>query len=223
LLGEQTKDRVGTKIFVQNGAAMARGENLGTLGLFLLALAFVGTASGVACVGHLSSENIRVEIFAAAVGAALNVGVVGGVARWHQRRAHSREEKVATLRELEAIRQKVRDANFLMTAHKSAKTWTEQTRELVMLVPRITDLQETAVPNDPAPAKPSALARARDALRSIKKEYLESHDDVAKLGTHWDAILEAVPRSKELIVEERSQLLDALDESIDSLKQHLRR
>ena len=148
MLGEQTKDRVGTKIFVQNGAAMARGENLGTLGLFLLALAFVGTASGVACVGHLSSENIRVEIFAAAVGAALNVGVVGGVARWHQRRAHSREEKVATLRELEAIRQKVRDANFLMTA-----VWSEAVE------------QADAIPTDRAMMETFAnLVHASDAI-----------------------------------------------------------
>jgi hypothetical protein len=202
---------------------MAEGENLGTLGLILLGLVFVGTASGVAYVGHLSSEKILEETFAAAAEAALSVVVVGVVARWYQWRAHSREEKVATLRELEAIRQKVRDANFLMTAHKSAKTWTEQTRELVRLVPRIADLQETVVPNDPASAKQSALTRASTALRSIKDEYLERHDEVAKLGTQWDAILAAVPRSKELIVEERSQLLDALDESIGFLKQHLRR
>jgi hypothetical protein len=202
---------------------MAEGENVGALGLILLGLAFVGTASGVAYFGRLTSETILEETFAAAAEAALGVVVVGVVVRWYQRRARVREEQMAMLRELSMIRQKIRDANFLMSAHKSAKTWTEQTRELVMLIPRIIDLQETTISNSRTQAKHSALDRAKADLLSLKDEYLEKHDDVARLSTQWDAILAVVPRSRELVGTDRSHLLDALDESIGSLKQELRR
>jgi hypothetical protein len=196
---------------------MAEGENLGAFGLFFLGLAFVGTAAVTAHFGHLASKEIHQEIFAAAAESALGVFVVGVVVRWYLWRASLREEKTAMLRELSKIREKVRNARFLMTAHKSARTWTEQTRELVMLVPRITDLQEAAVPNG------SALGRAKVHLESLKDEYWEKHDNVATLGTQWDKIRDTVPSSTELVMSNESPLLKALDESIGWLKNELRR
>ena len=140
---------------------MAEGENVGAIGLILLGLVFIGIAAGTAHFGHLESKEILQEIFAAAAESVLGVVLVGVVVHWYLWRARLREEKTAMLRELSWIREKVRDAGFLMTTHKSARTWTEQTRELVMLVPRITDLHDSAV------SIGSALASAKKHLESL--------------------------------------------------------
>ena len=194
---------------------MAEDANVGPLGLILLGLAFVGTAFGVAYFGQLSSEKIFEETFAAAAQTALGVVVVGVVVRWYQQKTKVREERMTTLRELSLIRQTIRDAAFLMNAHKSALTWTQQMRELVILIPRLTDLQEARMPGGTR----NGLDRAKVALDDLKDEYMQRHDDVARLGTQWDAILALVPKSKEHVVGDRSPLLAALDESIGRLKQ----
>ncbi|HXJ93247.1 MAG TPA: hypothetical protein VMT20_10255 [Terriglobia bacterium] len=202
---------------------MAESGNFGALGLVLLGLAFVGTAILAAYYGHLWSEKVFEGTFAAAAEAAFGVFVVGIVVRWYQWRASIREEKMAVLRELSRIREKVREANFLMTAHESAKTWTEQTRELVRLVDRITDLQEAASRNGPTQMIRTALDNAKKDLEKLQDEYRRKHGDVAKLGTQWDAILDLVPESKKLVVSDQSPLVDALSESIRLLKQELHR
>jgi hypothetical protein len=196
---------------------MAEGANLGAIGLIILGLVFLCIAAGTAHFGHLESKEIHQEIFAAAAESVLGVFLVGVVVHTYLWRARLREEKTAVLRELSRIREKVRNASFLMTAHKSARTWTEQTRELVMLVPRITDLHDAAVPIG------SALASAKKHLESLKAEYLEKHDSVATLGTEWDKIGDTVPSSRELVMSNESPLLKALDESIDLLNKELRR
>src|SRR5215475_5794272 len=98
---------------------MSESNKLGALGLGLLGLVFVGTAAGVAYFGDLPHDKILEGTFAAAPEAALGVFVVGVVVLWYQSRASIREEKTEMLRELSRIREKVRQANFLMTAHKS--------------------------------------------------------------------------------------------------------
>jgi hypothetical protein len=205
---------------------MAENKGFGALGLTLLGLAFFGTAVGVAYLGHLSSERILDGTFAAAAQAALDVVVVGVVVHWYRWRSSIREEKTTMLRELSRILEKVREANFLMNSHKSARTWTEQTRELVMLIPRIDDLREAAIRIFTTPAKRSVLDRVKADLEKLKDEYWERHGDVdtlGKLGSQWDAILAAAPRSKELVVSDKSPLLKGLCESIGYLNEDLHR
>ncbi len=199
---------------------MAEREILGARGLILLGLMFVGTAVGVAYFGHLSSHTILDETFAAAAEAAMDVFVVGIVVGWYQRRARIREEKTAMRRELSAIREKILHASFLMAAHRSAKTWTEQTREIIMLIPRLADLQETArVSGLPIGAE---LEVAKNGLEQLKNEYFDKHPVVDGMSTRWDAILDTVPISRTLVVDQRSRLLTALETSIGSLKKELR-
>ena len=201
---------------------MSESNQFGVLGLALLGLVFVGTAAGVAYFGGLPHEKILEATFAASAEGALGVFLVGVVVLWYQSRASIREKKTEMLRELSRIREKVGQAQFLMTAHKSAKTWTEQTRELVILIPRLADLQETTTPNGPSQTERSALDRAKANLEGLKEEYWQKHVEIDKLGTQWDTILATVPLSKQFIVDADSPLLMALTESIRSLKRELR-
>jgi len=192
---------------------MAEDGKPGAIGLVLLAVAFAVIAAGAAWRGHLSAEKMDEEIFAAAAAAALDVCVVGIVVQWYERRARVRERRLAMLEELSAIREKVRQAQLLLTAHRSAKTWTEQMRELIGLIPRLANLEEAG--------GPASLARAREDLGRLKDEYVQKHETIDGLNKQWDAIQQAAPLSMALVVSDTSPLIDTLNESVHAVRRQL--
>ena len=201
---------------------MSEHESVGGRGLVMLGILFAVVAVLIAVFGHLTPDKILEETFAAVAEATMSVVVVGAVVLWYQGQERRRDEKRTLLRELTDIRTKLCSVNFLMSAHESAKTWTEQTRDVVSLIPRIDDLRETAKLRGLADPIDDELETALTDLETLKKEYLDKHGAIDKLSTQWDAILRTAPESAELLITDRARLMSVFDRSIHRLKNELR-
>src|SRR5437879_1466848 len=77
-------------------------------------------------VADLRRTEVAKEVFAASTEVFMEACVAGGIIWWFQRRQTVQAKKTAIARDLRGIHEKVSAARFLMSAHKSGKSWVEQ-------------------------------------------------------------------------------------------------
>ena len=189
----------------------------------------------------LGSTEVAKEVFAASTEVFMEACVAGGIIWWFQRRQAVQAKKIAIARDLRDIHEKVSAARFLMSAHKSGKSWVEQSKILIAARATVVEIQFSIKElrgTGPATAK-SRLSRVESALRDIGEEYLMRHEDVDRnerefqkrkdagerpnLSQHWEEMLQYLPQTCNLVLNDMSRLFSDLRDASQSIETRRRR
>ena len=181
---------VGTVVFAAVALCVAAFSIL--LGWQLYATAAKPLTDFYTKLGELALQLAVVVI----VGAFVKVLVDWGTSQ-HARYAEKIEKRKEFMRRVRAMHVTIQNARDLMNAHRSPKTWGEQSRRLMELRPEVEDISEDLKASGNLFANQIAIVDGLEKiisyLQSAGDEYVRSHDAVAsghKTGKSLDLTID---------------------------------